>query len=185
MEDSKDVGGRPMKFTDPDELQREIDNYFALCDPHTERRLVDNNRQKPNGEKIWDKEEVMTEQKPYLVSGLAVHLGTNRTSLFNYRKVDHYPKDFDPEIRDRLIASIEGAFARIEAYMEEQLYKGNSNGAKFALTNNYKWVEKVASDDKAKTQSELLDELEDIPDIAEEAAKAIDQHGEERPAPQE
>jgi len=174
--ETPNLGGRPMKFTDPDDVQREIDNYFALCDPHIEEKLVDNGRKTGAGKTIFEKVDVMTEQKPYLVSGLAVHLGTNRNTLFLYRKPSHYPADFDPEIRDRLIDSIEGAFAKIEEWMEAQLYLGNPNGAKFALSNNYKWVEKAVTDDKSKTQSELLDDLDDE-DISGEAAKALNEKG--------
>lgn len=49
--------GRPLKYTSVEDMQRDIDEYFAECD------------------------EI---GKPYTVSGLAYALGTNRQTLINY-----------------------------------------------------------------------------------------------------
>ena len=52
-------GGRPMKYTSVEDMQRDIDNYFTECDE---------------------------QNKPYTVSGLAYALGTNRQTLINYEE---------------------------------------------------------------------------------------------------
>ena len=49
--------GRPLKYTSVEDMQKDIDKYFAECDE---------------------------KQKPYTVSGLAYALGTNRQTLINY-----------------------------------------------------------------------------------------------------
>ena len=49
--------GRPLKYESVEEMQKDIDKYFADCDE---------------------------QGKPYTVSGLAYALGTNRQTLLNY-----------------------------------------------------------------------------------------------------
>ena len=51
------MAGRPLKYTNVEDMQKDIDKYFAECDE---------------------------KQKPYTVSGLAYALGTNRQTLINY-----------------------------------------------------------------------------------------------------
>lgn len=51
------MSGRPLKYQSVEDMQRDIDKYFAECDE---------------------------KQKPYTVSGLAYALGTNRQTLINY-----------------------------------------------------------------------------------------------------
>ena len=134
----KHPGGRPLKFKTVEELDQAINAYFDLCDPHTEQRLVEagvNDR----GETIFNKRAVLTEQKPYTVSGLALALGVTRQTLLNYRDREEY---FD---------SIARAVQRCEAYAESQLYGPFANGAKFNLINNYRgehqdWTDKQSVD---------------------------------------
>lgn len=52
-------GGRPLKYQSVEDMQKDIDEYFAECDE---------------------------KQKPYTVSGLAYALGTNRQTLINYEE---------------------------------------------------------------------------------------------------
>jgi hypothetical protein len=62
--DNKNPVGRPLKYKTVDELDRAINAYFDMCDPHTQRRVVDCGINE-KGETIWREREVMTEQKPY------------------------------------------------------------------------------------------------------------------------
>lgn len=55
--------GRPLKYTSVEDMQKDIDKYFAECDE--------------NG-------------KPYTVSGLAYALGTNRQTLINYEEKEGF-----------------------------------------------------------------------------------------------
>ena len=52
-------GGRPLMYRNIEDMQRDIDKYFAECDE---------------------------KNKPYTVSGLAYSLGTNRQTLLNYEE---------------------------------------------------------------------------------------------------
>jgi hypothetical protein len=74
---------RPLKYETVEQLDRAINAYFDMCDPHTQRRVVDC-RINEKGETIWREREVMTEQKPYTISGLANALGVSRQTILNY-----------------------------------------------------------------------------------------------------
>lgn len=119
QEGSKHAGGRPPKFETVEELDQAIRAYFDLCDPHIETRMVDagvNQR----GETIWQKREVMTEQQPYTVSGLARALGMTREMLVQYKR------------KEKFSDSILSAYERCHEYAEKQLYLlRNANGAVF------------------------------------------------------
>ena len=107
--------GKPRRWKNANELQRDIDKYFNECfetDDKTGQRY---------------------QVRPFTVSGLAVALGTNRQTLIRYET------EFEEEYRN----TIKLAKAKIEQYAEEQLYKlRNPNGAIFALKNNWRgWEE--------------------------------------------
>ena len=55
--------GRPLKYTSVEDMQRDIDKYFAECDE---------------------------QKRPYTVSGLAYALGTNRQTLINYEEKSEF-----------------------------------------------------------------------------------------------
>jgi hypothetical protein len=125
---------RPLKYETVEQLDRAINAYFDMCDPHTQRRVVDCGINE-KGETIWREREVMTEQKPYTISGLANALGVSRQTLLNYAE---RPDFFD---------SIDRAKSRCEEYAESQLFGPAANGAKFNLMNNYRgkyqaWADK-------------------------------------------
>jgi hypothetical protein len=139
-------GGRPFKFTDPEKFKQAIRAYFDLCDPHIERRMVDKgvNQQ---GETIWQEREIMTQQRPYTLSGLARALDVDRGTLLNYQDPNHYSDEIPDEVRQELISTLRLARARCEEYAEGQLFEGNANGAKFNLTNNYdRWTDKTVQE---------------------------------------
>ena len=57
------MSGRPLKYKSAEDMQRDIEKYFAECDE---------------------------KNKPYTVSGLAYALGTNRQTLINYEGKSEY-----------------------------------------------------------------------------------------------
>jgi hypothetical protein len=116
--------GRPLKYKTVEELDRAINAYFDMCDPHTQRRVVDCGINE-KGETIWREREVMTEQKPYTMAGLARAIGLSRQSLLNYKN------------RDEFLDSIVDAKARCEEFWEGRLDSRHDRGAAFNLTNNY------------------------------------------------
>jgi len=133
MEESKDNKvGRPLLFKSVEELDQRINEYFESRAPHVVKRLV--KRTKSDGGSFWAEDEVMSEQRPVTITGLAVYLRTSRRVLLAYKE------------REEFLPSIERALARCEEYGETQLYEGNANGAKFSLQNNYGWVEKIVQE---------------------------------------
>lgn len=57
------MSGRPLKYSSVEDMQRDIDKYFAECDE---------------------------KQKPYTVSGLAYSLDTTRRTLLDYEEKDEF-----------------------------------------------------------------------------------------------
>lgn len=137
-EQPKHPGGRPLKFATAEQLEVAINAYFDSCDPHVERRVVDGGVNQ-KGETIWLERAVMTEQKPYTLSGLARALGVDRKTIKNYGE------------RDGFFHTVEAAVRRCEEYWESALASPYSNGAKFNLSNNYAdWREKQEIDHTTK-----------------------------------
>lgn len=111
-------GGRPLKFTNPDELEAKIEEYYK-----------------------WTKEN----KKHISITGLAWYLGTNRQTLLNYENSleDGTYSSVDDDVKVRFIDTIKRAKARIEMEYEETLYNKNSAvGGIFVLKNNYGYVDK-------------------------------------------
>ncbi|MEI4745892.1 terminase small subunit [Rhodococcus erythropolis] len=139
MKDEKNKGGRPLKFTTVEDLQAAIDGYFYMQDPHTEDRLVESGVTEA-GETIFLKRKVMTDPKPYTVSGLARALGIHRETLINYGE------------RDEFSDSVRAAYERCHEFAETQLYSRNSSGASFSLKNNWGWKDRQEVDHTTKDQ---------------------------------
>lgn len=140
--DGKRGGGPPLKYETVEELDRAIKAYFDKQDPHIEQRMIEVGKTE-KGEAIFELREVMSEQKPYTITGLALAIGLTRQGLLNYKK------------RDEFIDSIELAKQRCGAYAESQLFGPYANGAKFALANNYNdeyrpWAERHNIDHTTK-----------------------------------
>lgn len=79
----KHPGGRPLKFQTVEDLDLAIQNYFAEQDPHTMSALVETGRDS-KGNMIFDTRTVLTEQKPYTMTGLARALGVDRKTLLGH-----------------------------------------------------------------------------------------------------
>lgn len=126
--------GRPFKFTDPDKLDIQIEEFFNDC--------KENNR-------------IPT------VTGLAVYLDTDRLTLLNYENCLDNPayEELDYSVKVHLINSIKRAKQRVESEYEQALFNKNSAvGAIFTLKNNYKWVDKVEQEVTNKTITVELEE---------------------------
>lgn len=166
-DDSPHAGGRPLKFQTVEELDRAIQNYFAKCDPHEEKALVETGRDS-KGNMLHDARNVLTEQKPYTLTGLARAIGVNRGTILNYSKKAEY------------FSTIEAARERCAEYAESQLFGPYSNGAKFALSNNYstedaEWTDKKSVDHTTKGQPmPLLGGTVALPDADDEGAEDDD-----------
>lgn len=137
--EEKNKGGRPLKFKSVEELQIAINAYFDRCNPHIEQRVIDGgiNQQ---GETIWIKRAVMTEQEPYTVSGLARALGISRQGLLDYGD------------RDEFLDTVADAKERCHEFAEKQLYGRAGTGAAFSLKNNWGWRDRQEIDHTTKDQ---------------------------------
>jgi len=140
MAEEKHPGGRPLKFKSAKELQKKIDEYFDSCYEEVWIETLDANKV-PTGEWIQLFDHMGNPRKkqirPFTISGLAVHLETNRQTLLNYGD------------REEFFDTITRAKARIENFTEEQLFDKearNISGIQFNLKNNYGWVDKQEVD---------------------------------------
>ena len=126
--------GRPLKYKTVGDLDMAIQIYFDKQDPHVEEHMVATGVS-ASGETMFERRKVLTEQKPYTISGLARAIGLTRQSLLNYKA------------RDEFFDSVQAALDRCQEYAESQLFGPYANGAKFNLINNYRgkyqaWADK-------------------------------------------
>jgi hypothetical protein len=110
--------GVHLKFETPEIMQTAIDKYFKDCDEHMGKCLSKMGF-------VMDCPAPI----PYTITGLAIALKTNRTTLLNYEKAEGYELYFD---------TVKDAKAKCENYAENHLFTGNgAAGAIFNLCNNY------------------------------------------------
>ena len=146
-------GGRPLKFKTVKELEERIDEYFNSCfEPAFNK----------DGTKKIDfrtGEQMVWQIKPFTLSGLAYYLDIDRKTLYNYSK------------RDKFFPTIKKARARVEAYVEEQLFKPQiAAGVIFNLKNNFDWRDKP-EDMERTTEDFVADKLNDVFGVENNADK--------------
>ena len=145
MSDKRPVGSPPY-FTEVEEMKELIDKYFEDCKGEP---LLDD-----EGNQMLDKRghPIRINVEPPTVTGLALALGFNsRQSLLNY------------QAKEAFVDTITRAKAIIEKYNEIRLYdKEGVNGAKFNLSNNYGWSEKVVSENTNKNYDMSKEDAEEI-----------------------
>lgn len=150
--EAPDKGGRPLLFETPEALQKQIDAYFAECDPHPVQHTVyvypkkiikgkdnkeikiDDFSKQPTAQVLWR----ISDQKPYLITGLANFLKTSRQTLINY------------EERDGFFDTIKAAKDKCEEFWEMQLLGSHATGPIFNLKNNYGWKDQTQTDFTSK-----------------------------------
>lgn len=105
MQESKIGNTNALKYKNENELKKAIDNYFEKCDEN---------------------------KKPYTMSGLALSLGIDRTTLIRYGD------------RESFATLIKEAKQKVECQLEENalMGKANSTFTIFNLKNNYGWQDK-------------------------------------------
>jgi len=119
--------GKPNKFNNPDEFAILVEAYFERCD--TLRDLP-------------------------TITGLAVHLDTDRKTLYNYRSKDEY------------FPTIKRALVKCEAAIESRAMQGGLNAtmAIFSLKNNYGWVDQSQIDNTVHLPIPILGAVSVQPD---------------------
>ena len=129
MSEEKNKGGRPKKYINVEDMQKDIDRYFNSCF----KPIVKYNKVKAKFETIKDDDgnPVLEQFKPFTVTGLADALDMSRQSLLNYSENEMF---FDTIMRAKRLFDKDGA-----------------NGAKFSLANNFKnWKDKKDVDTNIK-----------------------------------
>lgn len=126
------------KFRSPEHLESLCNEYFASCEG-----VLYNHK---TGLPYMDSRgfPVTGQIKPYTISGLALYLDIDTTTLRKYEKGSMDSLGFNDEY-DMLEYStvIRRARQRIEAYAEGRIYdKDGYNGARFVLDNAFNWVSK-------------------------------------------
>lgn len=109
--------GRPLKFKTPEELEKAITDYFNMCEK---------------------------KNKPMTYAGLALAIGIDRQTLYNYEKRDEY---FD---------TIKKARDIVGAYVEEQMFIRGTSGVIF-YAKNYGYTDRQELAVDSKDFSESLD----------------------------
>ncbi len=121
--------GRPTLFQDAEEMQQVIDEYFDWCDNRVTNVYI-----KEAGDNV-----PISNPAPYTMSGLALRLGMDRTSLINYGK------------KEQFFNTVKAARQRIEQDVETRLMEGkNQAGAIFNLKNNFGYVDKIENEHSMK-----------------------------------
>lgn len=136
--------GRPAMFQTPEEMQVQIDAYFASCMP-TFLRIDGNVVPDKNGNPI-------VEYNPPTITGLALNLGfEDRQSLYDYST----KKEFS--------CTVKKAIARMENYAERELFNNpKPTGAIFWLKNHgWKAEEDTKADVKTTVRFVVSDDEEE------------------------
>ncbi len=118
--------GRPALYTNVEEVQSIIDEYFTYCD---------NRIQQIYSAKADGVIEVIN-PAPYTMSGLALALGMDRKSLYNYSK------------KEEFFLTIKAARDRVEADIEERMNDKQTftPGLIFNAKNNFDWKDKTETE---------------------------------------
>lgn len=133
----KNMGGRPLLYADPNEMQVLIDLYFFACRIN---KIAERDKESDKGTLL---DEAGLSDKALLivsdidcivptVSGLAYALNMTTRSFVNYAHKDDFER------------TIQRAKQRIEMSLEQRLSGNNVTGALFNLKCNFKWVETTA-----------------------------------------
>lgn len=130
-DNGKHPGGRPPLYTNPQELEARIKEYFNQADKRTATIVT----------KLGEVIEIPA--PVYTVSGLALSLGMSTDALRNY------------QAKDEFIGPITRAKQLIEDFAETKLYEmSNSKGPQFVL-QNLGWREKVDVEHSGKIDSSV------------------------------
>lgn len=139
------VVGRPPKYTDIEEFEQKIDEYFESRKGEVARD--------ENGNIVFNKYGgicYIKEPRPPTITGLALYLGFNsKQTFYNYGE------------KKRFMESVNRARMRIEEYAEEQLYsREGQRGAEFNLKYNFGWKSaEIAKAESAIEQTKIIDDV--------------------------
>lgn len=122
------VMGRPTAFKSVEELEAKIEEYFKT-DAFMDIGFDD------NGNPI--------KQFAPTLTGLALALGVDRKTIYNYSQKDDY------------FPAIKKARSRVENALERHLYTKNVTGAIFNLKNNFGWNDRGQDSDDGQDSAPI------------------------------
>ena len=129
----KHAGGRPPKYSTPEEMQAVVDDYFESC--WVEK--ITETENKETGEIITS--NVRYQNRPYTMAGLAYHLEMTTQGVREYGGKDEFS------------CIVKRAKQKVEMSWEEQLYDGKGSGPIFWLKNHAGYRDKQEHELPAKT----------------------------------
>lgn len=112
------AAGRPKKYSEKEEFEKKVNDYFNWCDSQTKEIVTDKG--------------IKTVYKPYTVSGLCLYLNITRETLCKYQEKEEFSD------------TIKIAKHRIENWIEEHALTReiDNTSAIFNLKNNFGWKDK-------------------------------------------
>lgn len=114
---------RPPKYRTAEDMQCDIDLYFAACNARE-----DQNPDYFDTLEGAQKDKSIRVRDTYpSICGLAGFLGMSRQALLDYEK------------KDEFLDTVKAAKQRVEAVLEQRLYFQSPTGAIFNLKNNFGW----------------------------------------------
>lgn len=117
------AAGRPRQYETVEELEAVIEDYFESC-------WVDKITESIDKDGVCTMSTIRYQNRPYTVTGLALHLNLTRQGLINYQE------------RAEFVDTITRAKTKVEMGYEEALFSKNSNGPAFGLKENFGWKDK-------------------------------------------
>lgn len=150
--------GRPRQYETVEDLEAVIEDYFESC-------WVDKITESIDKDGVCTMSTVRYQNRPYTVTGLALHLNLTRKGLIDYQG------------REEFSHTITRAKTRVEMGYEEALFSKNSNGPAFGLKENFGWKDKVTQELTGKDGGpiETATEIIERPKLTREEWLAI--HG--------
>lgn len=140
-------GGQPRSWKTTAQLQKDMDAYFASC---FEEQWVDQpirNEETGQAEKddkgnyIMKPVKVITQVKPFTVTGMCVFLNVHKDTLLVYER-----GEYDTET-DKYSDIVKAAKLKVESQLEEKLhYDVRHTGLIFVLKNKFGWKDQKAVD---------------------------------------
>ncbi len=146
----KNKGGKPLLFDTPEKLEKALNDYFdSITITELEYRTVKVGED-DEGKPIYEQEPILNNKGTQVtrtryyenpsILAMCRYIGTTRETIREY------------EMRDGYVDTIKKAKARVEEYLENELYrKEQVTGIIFNLKNNFGWKDKQEIETSGET----------------------------------
>ena len=146
----KNKGGKPLLFDTPEKLEKALNDYFdSITITELKYQLVKVGEDE-EGKPIYEQEPILNNKGTQVtrtryyenpsILAMCRHIGTTRETIREY------------EMREGYVDTIKKAKARVEEYLENELYrKEQVTGVIFNLKNNFGWKDKQEIETSGET----------------------------------